>query len=313
MKRSVNRNPISNRIAKQINDLMLNGRERRARSLKRNPERDKMPLRIVRDQASSEATVYLYDEIGYWGVTAGDFAQQLDALDVETIHLRLNSPGGDVFDGVAMYNALLQHDAQIITHVDGLAASIASVIALAGDEIEMAETAFFMIHNAWTLAIGNANDLRTTADLLDKIDGMITSTYVKQAEADEQQVKQWMAQETWFDANEAMEAGFATEIAGQDDDEESETTASALARVSAFDLSLYTGAPSALTSIAALATKAPPTIRDIERSLREAGLSRSEARAFAALGNKALSTQRDAGDEQLVTAGLKDLLATIRS
>jgi ATP-dependent Clp protease protease subunit len=315
------RHPISSRIATDLNDLMVNGRERRARSLKRNPERDKIPLRIVRDQTYNEATVYLYDEIGYWGVTAGDFAQQLDALDVETIHLRLNSPGGDVFDGVAMYNALLQHKAQVVTHVDGLAASIASVIALAGDEIEIAETAFFMIHNAWTLAIGNANDLRTTAGLLDKIDGMITATYVKQADADEGQIEQWMAQETWFTADEALEAGFASRIAGQDDEEE---TASASARVSAFDLSVFAHTPAALTSltsIAALAAKSQPTnqptIRNIERSLREAGLSRSEARAFAALGSKALSTQRDAGDEQLieqsVTAGLKGLLATIRS
>jgi ATP-dependent Clp protease, protease subunit len=305
----VKHRPISSRIAAQIDDLISNGRDRRARSLKRNPARDKMPLRIVRDQASSEATVYLYDEVGYWGVTAGDFAQQLNALDVETIHLRLNSPGGDVFDGVAMYNALLQHNAQIITHVDGLAASIASVIALAGDEIEIAETAFFMIHNAWTLAIGNANDLRTTADVLDKIDGMITATYVKQADADEGQIKQWMAQETWFSAQEAIDAGFATEIAGQDDEEESEGAVDASARVSAFDLSLFTHAPAALTSIAASTPKAPPTIRDIERSLRDVGLSRSEANAFVALGSKALGTQRDAGEEELLSLGRECLAA----
>lgn len=288
---------------------LINGVRHPARaSLKRNPARDAMPLRIVRAQASNEATVYLYDEIGYWGVTAGDFVQQLDALDVETIHLRLNSPGGDVFDGVAIYNALLQHQATVVTHIDGLAASISSVIALAGDEIEIAETAFFMIHNAWTLAVGNANDLRTTAGLLDKIDAMITATYVKQAEADEGQVKQWMAQETWFGAEEALEAGFASSIASQDDAEE---TATASARVSAFDLSVFAHAPASLTSLAASA--AQPTIRDIERNLRDAGLSRSEAKAFAALGSKALSTQRDAGDEQLITAGLTDLLATIRS
>lgn len=284
---------------------------------------DAPQLRIVRGAtqggAGSEATIYLYDEIGCWGVGAADFVQQLNALDVETIHLHVNSPGGDVFDGVAMYNALLEHPATIITHVDGLAASIASVIALAGDEVVMAENAFFMIHNAWTIAMGNADDFRALAGVLDKIDGMVTATYVKNATADAAQVKAWMAEETWFDAQEAVDAGFATEIAGASDPEDAADT-DAEEALAAFDLSVFAHAPAALTRIAASApTGAPtgaPTIRHLERSLRDAGLSRSDAKAFAALGSKALSTQRDAGDDvpiSTITASLQSLLATLRS
>lgn len=304
-------------------------------SLKRDPARAAAPLRIVRNAtqagAGSEATVYLYDEIGFWGVTAAEFVQQLAALDVDTIHLRLNSPGGDVFDGITMYNALLQHPAQIMVHVDGLAASIASVIALAGDEVIMAENAFLMIHQAWTIALGNADELRTTAGLLDKIDAMITATYVKQSSAPRDQVVAWMADETWFDAQEAVDAGFATEIAGtdeaaDDDGDEEEAVAAALR---AFDLSVFAHTPEPLTRLAAAvkpaaaaAPKTAPTIRDLERTLRDAGLSRSEAKAFAALGSKALGPQRDAGadtvcdpDDSTVElhVGLQQLIANLRS
>src|SRR5690242_9572182 len=138
--------------------------------------------------AAGEADVLLYDEIGFWGVQAKPFIQELQALDVETIHLRINSPGGSVFEGIAIANALQQLEAKVITHVDALAASIASIIAVAGDEVHMAENAFLMIHNAWTLSIGDAAQLRKDAALLDKIGGSLVDAYVKKTGASIDQV-----------------------------------------------------------------------------------------------------------------------------
>src|SRR5699024_9441941 len=110
--------------------------------------------------AFNAATIYVYDVIGgfFGGVDAEDFAREVAALDVDTIHLRINSPGGDVFDARAMQTALRGHRAHVIAHIDGLAASAASGIAMAADEIEIAEGGFLMIHNAWTLAMGNQAD-----------------------------------------------------------------------------------------------------------------------------------------------------------
>ena len=97
---------------------------------------------------ATEETLYLYDEIGYWGIDAKQFVEDLNKLDADTIHLRINSPGGDVFAAKAMQTALMQHDAKVVAHVDGLAASAASVVAMGADEIEMVDGGFMMIHKA---------------------------------------------------------------------------------------------------------------------------------------------------------------------
>jgi len=232
----------------------------------------------IKAAANGEAEVLLYDEIGYWGVQAKPFIQQLQALDVETIHLRINSPGGDVFEGIAIANAIRGLDATVITHVDALAASIASIIALAGDEVHMADNAFLMIHEAWTLAIGNAKDLRDTADLLDKIGGSISAAYVSKTGKSLDQVNAWMAAETWFDAAEAKDLGFIDVIDGQ-------TNAKA-----SFDLSLYANAPAALARCDSV-----PSPRDAERALRDAGYTRTEAKTLIAAGLRALDP-RDASE-----------------
>ena len=114
--------------------------------------------------------IYVYDEIGFWGITAKDFARDLKELDPKgEINLRINSPGGSVTDGIAIYNLLKNHKAKVNTFVDGLAASMASVIAMAGDTITMPENALMMIHNPWGGAMGDADELRKTADVLDKM------------------------------------------------------------------------------------------------------------------------------------------------
>ncbi len=183
-----------------------------------------------------EATIYLYDAIGgWWGIEASDFVKCLDSLEAETIHLRVNSPGGDVFDARSIATALKQHSAKIVAHIDGLAASAATYVSLAADEVEIADGAFFMIHNAWTIAIGNADDMIATAELLGKVDESIVKDYQRKTGCEEAQIKDWMAAETWFTAAEAVEHGFADTIFEGEDVENH------------FNLGAYANTPAALS------------------------------------------------------------------
>ena len=187
----------------------------------------------IQNKADSDtAVVSIYDEISVWGgVTAIDFARELRGVKAKNIELRLNSPGGDVFDGVAIYNALVDHPATVTTYVDGLAASIASVIAMAGDRVVMNRGSMFMIHDAHALSVGNAQDMRATADLLDKASDNIAELYASRGGKSTEEWRALMRQETWFKADEAVEAGLADEQVGSAQDGE---------RMAAkFDLSIF--------------------------------------------------------------------------
>lgn len=170
-----------------------------------------------------EATVYLYDMIvsskadaEWWGgVAAETFVKDFTAITAPTIHLRINSPGGDVFAARAMEQAVRAHPSNVITHVDGYAASAATYLALAGDEVEIVDGGFFMIHNSWSIALGNANDFRKTADLLDQIDGTIVATYAKRTGLDEATLRDMLAAETWIGAQQAVDEKWADRIAGE--------------------------------------------------------------------------------------------------
>ena len=131
----------------------------------------------IRNATGPVATIRIYDEIGYWGVTADDLARELAAVTAPEIEVQINSPGGDVFDGLAIYNALRMHKAKVTTRVDGLAASAASVIVQAGDRRVMVKSAQMMIHEAWGLAIGPAAELREFADLLDMQNDVLAGIY----------------------------------------------------------------------------------------------------------------------------------------
>lgn len=198
------------------------------------------------------ADIYIYDVIGGdWfgeGTTAKSFRDELKALgDVKTLNIFVNSPGGDVFDGVAIFNQLARHKARKIVHIDGLAASIASVIAMAGDEIVIAGNGMIMIHRAWALALGNAGDMRKAADSLDKVDQTILGTYVTRTDGDEAEIMAMMEAETWMTADEAVEMGFA--------DRKSEPVE--MAALAKFDLSNFRRAPADLVKPAAAPPPAP--------------------------------------------------------
>ncbi|MCW0235270.1 MAG: Clp protease ClpP [Ferrovibrio sp.] len=212
--------------------------------------------------------IELYDEIGYWGVTAKGFRARLKETTGDIV-LKINSPGGDVFDGIAIYNDLLAYDGKVRVEVTGMAASIASIIAMAGDEVILAENAFLMIHNAWTIAVGNRHDFGDTAAVLAKIDDALARTYAARTKSGIREIKRMMDDETWMTAKEAVESGFATSVAAH------VVTPSAM-----FDLSVYAHAPKALCWDEETADEYD-TEEDIEKVLmRDAGRTRTQARSL---------------------------------
>lgn len=163
------------------------------------------------------AELWIYDEIGDdgWGggITAKDIVNQLEKMtDIQTIKVYINSPGGSVFDALAIYNVLNRKKVKCAIYIDGVALSAASVVAMAGDEIHMAENALLMIHDPIGLSWGNADDMRSLAALLDKAAETLVTTYASRTGQSEAQIREWMKAETWFDAEEALDAGFVTEI-----------------------------------------------------------------------------------------------------
>lgn len=249
-------------------------------------------------QAAEEVTeVNLYDEIGWYGVSAAQMRRLLDQVSTPRILLRINSPGGDVFDGIAIHNDLQAHPSKVTVRVTGIAASAASLIAMAGDRIEIFGNAFVMIHNAWALAIGDKADMRELADTLEQIDGALASAYARQTGKTAKEIGRMMDAETWLNGEAAVEQGFADAVVSGEPD--------AKAR---FDLSGFRNLPDSLDA-------APPvqpyTIRDLERSLRDAGYSRSAARELAARAHES-EPLRDAGPlDRKTRAAFERLIAVI--
>lgn len=187
--------------------------------------------------AGDEATIYLYDVIVsdayFGGVSASDFVKEINAITSPVIHLRINSPGGDVFAARAIEQALREHKSKVIAHIDGCAASAASYVALAADEVIMAPGSFYMIHKAWTVAYGNSDDLMETAGLLEKVDESLVETYAEESGQDADKIREWMAAETWFTADEAVEYGFASSVAENSPKARAEWNLSAYAKAPA--------------------------------------------------------------------------------
>ena len=166
----------------------------------------------MRAAAQQPAEIGIFDDIGSYGVTAKDFIGELRNIAAPVIHLSINSPGGSVFDALAMYNALRQHPAEILVDVKGVAASAASLVAMAGDHIVMPENAFMMIHNPWSVAAGNADDLRELADTLDKIGASLVGVYANRTGQAVEKIQELLPAETGLTASEAKALGFADEV-----------------------------------------------------------------------------------------------------
>ncbi len=220
----------------------------------------------VRGEGSDTIELDVYDVIGedWWGggVTAKDVRARLQQnRSAKAIKVRINSAGGDVIDGLAIYNLLNEHPAKVEVQIDALAASMASVIAMAGDEIRIAKNAFVMIHNPWGITMGGADEMRGMADLLDKMRANLADIYVARTGSSRKDVLAWMEAETWMTADEAKERGFVTAI----------TPAKKMA--ASVDLSIFTNVPEALKLRAVAAarptradhpTTPPPAGRDNE-------------------------------------------------
>jgi ATP-dependent protease ClpP protease subunit len=227
------------------------------RPLNRDPKA-KVDLRIT-NTAADTTEIMIYDEIGYWGIDAKTFIDELKNITTPKIVLRINSPGGDVFDAAAMYNALKRHPAQISATVDGIAASAASWIPLAAETVSMGRGSYMMVHNAMGFGWGYAKDLRSTADILDKLSKGIAELYASRSEKSVEDWQALMDAETWFSASEAVDAGLAND----------EIDAPPIENK--FDLSQFGNVPDEL--------RKPRSPRDVENALRDAGISRNDAKA----------------------------------
>jgi len=166
----------------------------------------------ISNKAKETADVWIYSEIGGYDINAKSFIDEIKDLKGKNLNVHINSLGGSVFDGLAIYNALKSHKGNVNTIVEGIAASIASVIAMAGDTIEMSKNSLFMIHNPFTMAGGDAEELRKTANVLDKIRDEIANIYAEKTSQDHETLIGLMAAETWFNANETLEIGFANKV-----------------------------------------------------------------------------------------------------
>lgn len=219
--------------------MMMN---RLAKLLADNRKASARKFEVVAKADSKDVEIFLYDaivsseeEAEWWGGVAPEsFVKAVREVDAEaTIHLRVNSPGGAVFAARSMEQALREHKGQVIGYVDGIAASAATFILAGGcNKVVMAPGSMFMIHKAWTISWGNANDLRKESDRLDKIDGTLAETYASKTGKELAEISDWMTAETWFTAAEAKEHGFADEVS------ESKSKASAQ-----WNLSAYANAP----------------------------------------------------------------------
>jgi len=185
-----------------------------------------------------ENTVSILDVIGedFWtggGVTSKRVAAALRAIGDQDVFVDLNSPGGDFFEGVAIYNALRSHPHKVTVRILGLAASAASVIAMAGDEIQIGKAGFLMVHNAWVVAIGNRHDLAEAAKTMEPFDDAMATVYAERAGVKKTKAAEWMDNETWFNGEQAVKEGLADGFLPADQVSEDKTKAESAKAVNA--------------------------------------------------------------------------------
>ncbi|MDP1669533.1 head maturation protease, ClpP-related [Phaeovulum sp.] len=234
---------------------------------------------------STGAEVVIYDEIGAYGVSAKGFLAELGALPEGTpLALRLNSPGGSVFDAVAIYNAIKRHSGRVTVWIDGIAASAASYIAMAGDEVVMPGNAFLMIHDPAGVVMGTATDMRAMAEALDKIKGSLLQGYAAKSGRPQEEIAPLMAAETWLDAKDALDFGFADRIAEP-------------VRIAArFDVGRFRNAPPALAEALVDVDEANPE----HNAVADADDEDEETASDAATGNETLGAHETFGADTVL-------------
>jgi len=235
---------------------------------------DKPDWYSIKAQREDETEIIIYDVIGWPFIDADAFVRDLAGIRTGKITVRINSPGGDVFDGLAIFNALAAHKAKVTTRIEGLASSIASIVAMAGDEVQAYKSAMYMIHDPWVLAIGNQYDLRETADILEKIGRNLLDIYADHSNVGKRDLKQMMKDETWFTAKEAQDQGFIDTVLDAGEPVRAQ-----------FDLSVFAKAPESV-KMQNDPGDSPHKVdkRTLEHALRDVGLSQRDAKAVLARG-----------------------------
>lgn len=238
-----------------------------------NKPLDKPDWFKVQAISDDETEIMIYDVIGWPFISADDFVRALADITAKTVTVRINSPGGDVWDGMAIFNALKTYNGKVVTRIEGIAASMASVIALAGKEVQAYANTMYMIHEPYAFTAGNQYSLRELADILEKMSGQMIDIYSSNASPGKREIAQMMKDEAWLTAKEAKEKGFI------------DTVIDGKGAKAQFDLSMFSNVPDGLDS----ENNQKPTTRDAEKALREAGYTRDEAKAIIAGGVRALS------------------------
>jgi ATP-dependent Clp protease protease subunit len=242
-------------------------------------------------EGTSNNIISIYDVIGedFWtgdGVTSKRVAAALRSIGDQDVIVNLNSPGGDFFEGVAIYSLLKEHPRKVTVKIMGLAASAASVVAMAGDDIQISKAGFMMIHNTWVLAIGNKNDLREAATTLDTFDESMAALYASRSGVTQKKAQQWMDDETWFNGQNAVDEGMADSILASTEIEDKPSQG----------------------------TKSLAAVRRVDSALARLNLSRNERRSLigelkGGMQDAAPSATHDAGG---LSEPLLDLLRTIK-
>jgi ATP-dependent Clp endopeptidase proteolytic subunit ClpP len=186
------------------------------------------------NKANDTTRIDLFDEIGFFGISAKDFVNELNSVDSKTLDVHINSPGGGVWDGMAIYNALKNHDGTVNVSIDGVAASAASFIACAGDTVTMNSASELMLHDAWGLAIGNASDMQDMAKRLGQMSDTIAEIYADKSGGTVEEWRALMEEETWYSADEALEAGLVDKVSKNKRKSDEAATAK-----NKFDLSVF--------------------------------------------------------------------------
>lgn len=230
-----------------------------------NKPLDKPEWYKIEALADDTADVIIYDVIGWPYNDSSDLVRALAAMQDKKITVRINSPGGDVFDAVSIFNALQSHKSKVTTRIEGLAASAASFLALAGKEVQAYPNTMMMIHDPWVCIAGNQYELRDTADILEKLAGQMVDIYAGNSNVGKKDVREMMKAETWLTAKEAKDKGFI------------DTIVDGKSAKAQFDLSMFAHVPDGFD-----AEGHEPTEREKEKALRDVGYSLKEAQALLA-------------------------------